>query len=132
MKTAMVLIAAVATLFAGSATAISDVFSLGTPVGIIEKPAEKHIRPAHDLTIQWGRLAGGILFKLRGVEPGAGLAIMDLRGNTIQKIDISRDGQAFWNGRGLSGVKSPCGLYIAVIDGRDAQTFVYSSWERDK
>ena len=129
MKAFIALMFSASLLFAGSATAISNQFSMGKTAGVIRKTNVKPGKLSNVIIInKWN---SGVLFEMNGAEQIRSLSIIGTNGRTIKKFKTAGVKSFFWDGYNSYGTRISNGCYLAKVN--DLYTvFVLSGRESGK
>lgn len=124
MKAVLIMLCAVALIDAGSASAISNLFSLGKPAGVIEKKRYNPLKGSNFLKIS--RKNNGILFETNSTEKIYSLSIISISGRIIKDFRTNGVTSIYWNGCNSYRVRLTNECYLAKVNGRPAQAFILS------
>jgi hypothetical protein len=124
MKAVLLVIFISSLLNAGSTTAISNQFSLGS-VGVEKKSNLQHnIASNYVINMFWRN--DGIFFKMNGTEKIHSLSIIRTNGSFVKSFSTAGVESVFWDGCTSYGDRLSTGCYLAIVNKQYTSAFILS------
>mgnify|MGYP005807363151 CR=1 len=130
VKAAVLLLYSVVSITAGSATAVSNRFSLGKPANVIKKSNSIHNKYKHVMKMRTTH--SGVLFEIAGNETINSLLIIDINGRIVAGVRSAGVSSIFWDRCSSAGVGLSAGCYFAIINNRHSRALILTGKESDR
>jgi hypothetical protein len=130
MKPVLLVLVIFSQLYAGSTTAISNQFSLGS-VGVVKKTNLKHNISSSNI-VKMIRRNNSITFKMNGPETIHSLSIVRANGSVVKTFSTIGLESVFWDGCTSYGSRLSSGCYLAIVNKQYTKAFVLSEKASEK
>jgi hypothetical protein len=111
-------------MYAGSTTAISNQFSLGS-VGVVKKTNLKHNISSSSI-VKMVRRNNSITFKMNGSEKIHSLSIVRTNGSVVKTFSTAGLESVSWDGCTSYGARLSTGCYLAIVNKQYTSAFMLS------